>query len=103
MPGDGNCLFTAIAFGLVNHIQSGDNLVSEHLEALVLTYKMCTTYKGNFGKEWCKNGLTFYQGFVNIITVAHTVDWEIFAVKNISSMPLNDEYKKHELFSWSNN
>ena len=34
MPGDGNCLFTAIAFGFVNHIQSGDNLVSEHLEAL---------------------------------------------------------------------
>ena len=34
VPGDGNCLFTSIAFSLIQKIQSGDTLTTECLLAL---------------------------------------------------------------------
>ena len=79
VPGDGNCLFTAVSLGLIHCIQGGDNLVVERLTALGIPtanlqdmHYIQRELRERMVKEWLEKS-SFYQGFVttNITTVAH--------------------------------
>ena len=79
VPGDGNCLFTSIAFSLVQRAQRGDTFTSEHLLALGVPANhihdvnyVQKLLRVRMVEEWNTNQ-EYYQGFltVDITTLTH--------------------------------
>ena len=82
MPGDGNCLFTAVAHNLVDRLKNNDEAVFCSLNRLgVLSNtpnELCVSFLANalrrlVVQEWLGENAEYYQGFVttDIATHAH--------------------------------
>lgn len=72
VPGDGNCLFTSVAFSLVQRAQKGDTFTSEYLLALGVPadYIHDVDYiqkllRVRMVEEWNANQ-EYYQGFIAV-------------------------------------
>ena len=79
IPGDGNCLFTSVAFSLVQRIQSGDAYIIERLRDIGIheidmqdTNHIQKFLRIRMVEEWNTNQ-EYYQGFltVDITTITH--------------------------------
>ena len=79
IPGDGNCLFTSVAFSLVQRIQSADAFIIECLHDIGIheiqiqdTNHIQKILRIRRVEEWNTNQ-EYYQGFltVDITTITH--------------------------------
>lgn len=79
VPGDGNCLFTAVGLVIIQCIQSGEETIRHRLSSLGRTADklydtdtITTALQTNMVREWMEN-FDYYQGFVttDITAVGH--------------------------------